>query len=1026
MNDVGAADVVYQDSIHPPDLILASAENQSSVPDSPLSTPPDSPRRVLNTSDVKEEEKKEDDQDNAAAPLDEKADAIDDSKSTPDDEKMGQPAGDEVMTPVRPNQTTTNKTDKKVNDEHIEVVHLKPVVINEKRIVAHDAVSLGSDEPPSLSLVEKAKKRLTSKGLSFTEESETSSKPSSPAKPEDEEDLVVPSIEKADEPIINTVDIDEPPSLSRVEQAMQRTSMMVKKHNERKVVPTQSMDIPDTTTAAPLTATTTTDFSTKNSEAKLAALQRDIMNLKSSLSDMNTQLKEEQVEAPKVNDFNDIPFTKGPAPDSGDEDETMKASKKKNTDAIADHDITMETAESSVSQEKPSDEKIDTSFREMTPKKDLQGSEKSAAWLEQELSRRAGVKREINGAIEARGASDSECDELSGYQKPIVNELPSITSPPELQNSVSTMDEEVAAITANGGRDFSAPSEEVQYPAGIEEKISRKLDYGDLEEQPDDETMDELMGPSKASRNFEGFKPVSDYQDIQHEMKKFASQTREALREQSFTDVIEDPSSMAVPDAFSSPIAIDRSDEDHTDFQMNAIANQGVVNENAESISINFAALEAGKVPKMLISMDSFDGIASGDIFLSLLSENTGRAETSAAATWADRVHGAIWRARRMRKRTSPQVAHPPAPLMMGGSQTVESVQKAALMHLKRNEIDDAINLVEGIVFAYYSYFERSLSLREKGAGSAEIDFKPYIGMGLHNLGILNLLKGDYGEALSYFTRAVENRKINLGENHPHYISSLVRLAVCRYALNEFAEAHAGLEEALACAKKRASSTLEGRLQVAEIQNNLGCLAYMSGQPATAATYFRDSMDIQFSALTDSLYLGNAISGQSISLNISMARANIGFIKLVTKDLAVAITALENALMEQQILLKGLDETLVSTMDHLALSNLLVGSQEKAALMYNRILTLQQQQYGPSDKRCLITVEKMNMVQGKGIHYEGAIEKLRKTFSVEPAAMKASPKKAPRSHSKERKLQKSGSKTKRKKGFKALTSMMKK
>ena len=161
----------------------------------------------------------------------------------------------------------------------------------------------------------------------------------------------------------------------------------------------------------------------------------------------------------------------------------------------------------------------------------------------------------------------------------------------------------------------------------------------------------------------------------------------------------------------------------------------------------------------------------------------------------------------------------------------------------------------------------------------------------------------------------------------------MVRLAICRYALNEFAEAHAGLEEALSIAKRRRSTTLEGRLQVAEILNNLGCLAYMSGQPAAAGAYYRDSMDIQFGALSDSLYLGNATSGQSISLNISIARANIGFIKLVTKDLPVAITALENALMEQQILLRGLDDTLIATMDHLALSNLLNGSHEKAALV---------------------------------------------------------------------------------------------
>lgn len=92
-------------------------------------------------------------------------------------------------------------------------------------------------------------------------------------------------------------------------------------------------------------------------------------------------------------------------------------------------------------------------------------------------------------------------------------------------------------------------------------------------------------------------------------------------------------------------------------------------------------------------------------------------------------------------------------------------------------------------------------------------------------------------------------------------------------------------------------------------------------------------MDIQFGALSDSLYIGNAMSGQSISLSISIVRANIGFIKLVTKDLPVAITALENALMEQQILLRGAHDTIIATMDHLALSNLLKGDQEKAALV---------------------------------------------------------------------------------------------
>ena len=157
---------------------------------------------------------------------------------------------------------------------------------------------------------------------------------------------------------------------------------------------------------------------------------------------------------------------------------------------------------------------------------------------------------------------------------------------------------------------------------------------------------------------------------------------------------------------------------------------------------------------------------------------------------------------------------------------------------------------------------------------------------------------------------------------------------MCRYALNEFAAAHQAFEEALFHAR-RTSETLEDRIQVAEILNNLGCLAYMCGNPVAALGFYRDAMDVQFRALSDSLYTGSPILGQSISLNISITRANIGFIKLVTKDLSVAITALENALMEQQILLRGAHETIIATMDHLAVSRLLNGDQEQASLVRN-------------------------------------------------------------------------------------------
>ena len=125
--------------------------------------------------------------------------------------------------------------------------------------------------------------------------------------------------------------------------------------------------------------------------------------------------------------------------------------------------------------------------------------------------------------------------------------------------------------------------------------------------------------------------------------------------------------------------------------------------------------------------------------------------------------------------------------------------------------------------------------------------------------------------------------------------ASLAKLAICLYASNELAEAHKRLVEALEFARK--SRPTEDRMQTAEILNNLGCLAYMCGQPLAAHATFLDSLEVQFAALSESLYEGSASLGHSISLNISITRANIGFIKLVTNDLPVAVTAMENALM---------------------------------------------------------------------------------------------------------------------------------
>jgi tetratricopeptide (TPR) repeat protein len=189
--------------------------------------------------------------------------------------------------------------------------------------------------------------------------------------------------------------------------------------------------------------------------------------------------------------------------------------------------------------------------------------------------------------------------------------------------------------------------------------------------------------------------------------------------------------------------------------------------------------------------MDSYFGIAKGDITLSLLNENAGQSDSSKKATWANRVHGAIWRCRLMRRSTgsltsvdfhqerdrTPARGRSSLPVdldecrVAGGVRNVRSSHEAALGHLKHDEFDEALELFEDIIFAYYAHFEKTLAAREAGVVDAGTTyFRPYIGVALHNLGILNLLKGEYREAVSYFGRALEYRQECLGEGHPDHL----------------------------------------------------------------------------------------------------------------------------------------------------------------------------------------------------------------------------------------------------------------
>jgi tetratricopeptide (TPR) repeat protein len=277
-----------------------------------------------------------------------------------------------------------------------------------------------------------------------------------------------------------------------------------------------------------------------------------------------------------------------------------------------------------------------------------------------------------------------------------------------------------------------------------------------------------------------------------------------------------------------------------------------------------------------------------------------------------------------------------------------------------------------------------------KQPGQDQYGHKAYLGAVLHNIGILHLLKFDFNQALYYFTRAAANRKSHFGAGSVDHLASLSKIAVCYYAMDDYKEAHKGLEEVLDLSKNHLAG-LADFMQIAEILNNLGVLYFMCGQSGAALTMFKECFEIQNAVLKHSIYSGPRLGGHSTSLGISVTRGNVGYIKMLTKDAGAAIVEFESSIMHQQMILNDSHDSLISIMDRLAMAHLLAHNKEEATKMLSRMLRAQLDAYGPDDERCVLTLRKLQLVQNRKTNYlEKSLEQLLTQHSSACTASKSS------------------------------------
>ena len=86
---------------------------------------------------------------------------------------------------------------------------------------------------------------------------------------------------------------------------------------------------------------------------------------------------------------------------------------------------------------------------------------------------------------------------------------------------------------------------------------------------------------------------------------------------------------------------------------------------------------------------------------------------------------------------------------------------------------------------------------------------------------------------------------------------------------------------------------------LAEIVNNLGCLSYMCGEMKNAIEYFHESYQLLTELLHQSTYVGLKFSCQTLSLNLSVCRANMGLVALANHNIPNSIMDFEAAAQVQ-------------------------------------------------------------------------------------------------------------------------------
>ncbi|KAL3907450.1 MAG: hypothetical protein SGILL_008870 [Bacillariaceae sp.] len=282
---------------------------------------------------------------------------------------------------------------------------------------------------------------------------------------------------------------------------------------------------------------------------------------------------------------------------------------------------------------------------------------------------------------------------------------------------------------------------------------------------------------------------------------------------------------------------------------------------------------------------------------------------------------------------------------IIDGPDHLQSVHELALVSLQSKHFDSAL-----------SVFQKLL----RGLQDSST-FGHLIGSTCHNMGVIHLIRGHFGDAMRAFGNAIQSRKQHLPPTHPDIAVSIHGKGVAYFGLS-------ALEKAASCFETALKFYPHDDASRAKILNNIGVVRYQLEDYTKALKSFTSALEMQRP------WLEGPVRRDAIVFDASVTLANMGKVYLRKGDGDLAYFVFEEACLIQTSAFRKDHDIVLLSLDNMARVHAKNGNQAEALRIFGSLARSQEARYGSDSEAYIETVGMMGLTHFNLMEFEEALD----------------------------------------------------